>query len=696
MSLLSKVLSCRDLPSLPAVAIEVLELTRHPDVPLGTLAELIEKDPALSAKLLRTVNSSYYGLTTPCGTVPRAMGYLGMKTIKSILLGFSLVDVTRTQSDVSFDFDAFWRRALYSAAAARVLAATTESVDPDEAFVGALFQDLGMLACATALPTEYGLVLAQAGGLHSDLCDVELAELGFTHAEAGACLAERWKLPQMIVTAMRFHHDADASAPESRGCVRMVALGWMAAEALCDGSAGQSMAAFIRQSQEWFPEQLADIQPLMERITKGARELGKLFDRNLGGPPDVGQLMAEAQERLLQTQIESDRETLELQNANSSLTKATLTDALTGAGSRKHFDSESARLFRQAADTGSPISVLFIDADRFKSINDSHGHQVGDVVLQEIVRRARGSLPESAVLCRYGGEEFAVLLPRVTCESAVAIAEALRAEIGKFPIDASSVSPNASALRVTVSVGISSTDAGTAFPDVKKLVQAADDAVYCAKRAGSNRVCIFGAAEAESGGAGWSPTIAAPLVASASDPAPHLLGVTPERRGTGAPAGAAQPSPAPATVAPPAPRASTTGTLRLLLVEDDLLSAKLLETFLKKHCGVEVTHLFSAEQARVHLNSAGGSTTDLVVCDDTLPGESGVDLLRWVRMQTSLASVPVVILTALEDALVGRAAAEAGANMVANKLELCQNPAKVLKRMIASCRTGMPVVAKAA
>jgi len=695
MSLLSKVLSCRDLPSLPAVAIEVLELTRHPDVALGTMADVIQKDPALSAKLLRTVNSSYYGLTTPCGTVPRALGYLGMKTIKSILLGFSLVDVTKTKSDVQFDFDAFWRRALYSAAAARVLATATQSIDPDEAFVGALFQDLGMLACATALPAEYGRVLAQAGGLHSGLCEVELDELGFTHAEAGACLAERWKLPQMIVTAMRFHHDADASAPESRGCVRMVSLGWMAAEALCDGSAGQSMAAFIKQAQEWFPEQLADIQALMEKITKGARELGKLFDRNLGGLPDVGQLMAEAQERLLQSQIESDRETMELQNANSSLVRAAMTDALTGAGNRKHFDAESSRMFRQATEAGTPMSVLFIDADRFKSINDTHGHQVGDVVLQEIVRRARRSLPESAVLCRYGGEEFAVLLPQVSGESAAVMAETLRAEIGKSPIDASSASPDAAALQVTVSIGLSSADMGTTFPDVKKLVQAADDAVYCAKRTGRNRVCIFGAAESHSSSPDWSPTIAAPLVASASGPAPNLLGATPERQAVAAPAAVAQPSPAPKIAAPPTPRASA-GTLRLLLVEDDLLSAKLLETFLKKHCGVEVTHLFSAEQARVHLNGPGGATTDLMVCDDTLPRESGVDLLRWVRMQAQLASVPVVILTALQDAAVGRAATEAGASMVANKLELCQNPAKVLKLMIASCRGRAPAAVAAA
>ncbi len=692
MSLLSKVLSCRDLPSLPAVAIEVLELTRHPDVALGTMAELIEKDPALSAKLLRTVNSSYYGLTTPCGTVPRAMGYLGMKTIKSILLGFSLVDVTKTKSDVQFDFDAFWRRALYSAAAARVLATATQSVDPDEAFVGALFQDLGMLACATALPNEYGRVLAQSIQLHSELCDVELAELGFTHAEAGACLAERWKLPPMIVTSMRFHHDADASAPECRGCVRMVALGWMAAEALCDKSAGQSMAAFIRQAQDWFPEQLGDIQPLMEKITKGARELGKLFDRNLGGLPDVGLLMAEAQERLLETQIQADRETLELQNANSSLAEAALTDALTGAGNRKRFDAEGARLFRQATDTGSPMSVLFLDADHFKVINDTHGHQVGDVVLQQIVRRARGCLPQNAVLCRYGGEEFAVLLAQVSGEAAKLIAEKLRLSIGNTPIDASIASPDAAALPITVSLGVSSTDSGTAFPDFKKLVQAADDAVYCAKRAGRNRVCTFGAAEVPA--SDWAPTVAARLVASDSGPAPHLVGSTPDRPAPPAPNTSSPTSHAPAPVATPAAHAK--GPLRLLLVEDDLLSAKLLETFLKKHCGVEVTHLFSAEEARTHLGDSSHAPMDLVVCDDTLPRESGVDFLRWVRMQSSLASLPFVILTALEDPLVGRRANEAGASMVANKLELCQSPAKVLKRMIAACRAAAPVAARAA
>ncbi len=114
--MLEKILSSPDLPSLPKVAMELLELTRDPDVELMEIARLVQYDPALSSKILRTVNSSYYGLAEPAPTIKRALTYLGMNTLKSLVLGFSLIDVTK-QSQNGFDLIDYWRRGLFSAAA---------------------------------------------------------------------------------------------------------------------------------------------------------------------------------------------------------------------------------------------------------------------------------------------------------------------------------------------------------------------------------------------------------------------------------------------------------------------------------------------------------------------------------------------------------------------------------------------------
>jgi len=104
--------------------VRVLELTRDPNVSITALAQAVAADPALAVKVLKTVNSSYYGLSAPCPSIPRALNLLGLNTVKAIVLSFSLVDCTKTAGlDERFDIGAFWRRAVHCAAAARALAA---------------------------------------------------------------------------------------------------------------------------------------------------------------------------------------------------------------------------------------------------------------------------------------------------------------------------------------------------------------------------------------------------------------------------------------------------------------------------------------------------------------------------------------------------------------------------------------------
>ena len=197
-ALLDKVLSCPTLPSLPSVAMKLLEVTRDPDLELSQIADVVQHDQALCSKILRTVNSSYYGLAKPCPTIPRALGYLGLNTVKSLVLGFSLVEST-SGTNTEFDLLHYWRRCLLAAAAARRIARITKNVDPEEAFLAALMEDIGMLAIYEAVGPRYLETVRQTGGAHEYLSTLETEGLGFTHAEAGARLAERWRLPGHLV-----------------------------------------------------------------------------------------------------------------------------------------------------------------------------------------------------------------------------------------------------------------------------------------------------------------------------------------------------------------------------------------------------------------------------------------------------------------------------------------------------------------
>ena len=139
---LERIMNSPDLPTLPAVAAQMLELTTRSDVELSEIAKVIEHDPAIATRVLKTVNSSFYGLTRRVASIRQALAYLGMETVKGLVLGFSLARVMQGSSDeITFDFIDYWRRSIFSAAAARRIGIATRSVDPDEAFLAALVQE---------------------------------------------------------------------------------------------------------------------------------------------------------------------------------------------------------------------------------------------------------------------------------------------------------------------------------------------------------------------------------------------------------------------------------------------------------------------------------------------------------------------------------------------------------------------------
>ncbi len=161
------------------------------------------------------------------------------------------------------------------------------------------------------------------------------------------------------------------------------------------------------------------------------------------------------------------------------------TDPLTGVANRRRFhqalEVECLRYSRGHA----PLSLLMIDIDNFKEVNDRYGHPTGDLVLRIVARRLLGCLRKTDLLARYGGEEFSVLLPETRGEGASVIADRIRRAICQFPIDAEGVF-----IALTVSVGVAS-HATDREVDAQILLKKADLALYRAKTAGRNRVEVM-------------------------------------------------------------------------------------------------------------------------------------------------------------------------------------------------------------
>jgi two-component system cell cycle response regulator len=157
-------------------------------------------------------------------------------------------------------------------------------------------------------------------------------------------------------------------------------------------------------------------------------------------------------------------------------------DQLTGLYNRRYLSSHLDNLIKQAREGGKPLSLLELDIDHFKSINDTFGHDAGDQVLREFGRRVGANVRGIDLACRIGGEEFVVVMPETDVEYAYTVAERLRQAIGEVPFDLNGEKP----LKVTVSIGITEVQSET--ETAQTLMQRADQALYTAKRDGRDRV----------------------------------------------------------------------------------------------------------------------------------------------------------------------------------------------------------------
>ena len=158
-------------------------------------------------------------------------------------------------------------------------------------------------------------------------------------------------------------------------------------------------------------------------------------------------------------------------------------DPLTGLYNRHYFDRQFAMLFNTAVSSRKPVSAVMIDIDHFKSVNDTYGHDVGDKVIQECANRIRQAIRSKDMACRFGGEEFVIILPDTDMGVAKMVAERIRQDMQRHPVD---VGGTGQLVEFTVSVGVSTID-GEA-DSTEKLLKRSDVALYNAKQAGRNRV----------------------------------------------------------------------------------------------------------------------------------------------------------------------------------------------------------------
>ncbi|HEV2295042.1 MAG TPA: HDOD domain-containing protein [Tepidisphaeraceae bacterium] len=285
-----------ELPTLPAIALRVLEVTGQENSALKQVVELIESDPAITARILQLVHRADVGVTGQVSSMERAVVLLGFEAVRSAVLAISVFQVFSGPSPLpgrQFNRDEFWKHSIAVACCAELLATALKqsaapaakglaTVEPSEAFVCGLLHDIGKVALDAALPKSFGRVVEAVDLLRGNIADVERTVIGLDHMVVGKRLAERWQLPPNVRDCIWLHGQLPQALPATVRNTRLVNLITLADILVRERHLGYSgNYSFTYATQNLIEaigvtsEQVNDaVQHLVEHIEPRAKALG--------------------------------------------------------------------------------------------------------------------------------------------------------------------------------------------------------------------------------------------------------------------------------------------------------------------------------------------------------------------------------------------------------------------------------------
>ena len=198
---------CPSLPSLSSINRALQDLLVAEQRFSAQVAEIIRRDPSLTARLLRLVNSVYYGLTTPVNSIEEAVFYLGVRQIRQLTMVTPIIeDFGRLTKQCAFPWREFWQHSIGTAILTREVINTVQAPNDENDYVAGLVHDVGKIVMAWSFPDHFSEIHRQAVQGTQDLSEIEMEILGMDHSELGALYLERHRLPEQMVKTARFHH----------------------------------------------------------------------------------------------------------------------------------------------------------------------------------------------------------------------------------------------------------------------------------------------------------------------------------------------------------------------------------------------------------------------------------------------------------------------------------------------------------
>ncbi|MGD9948973.1 MAG: HDOD domain-containing protein [Desulfobulbus sp.] len=508
---LSTILSSKDLPTLPIIASKLLVLTAQEETTLTDIAELIAQDIALSTRILRVANSSFYSFPQQIASINQAVSILGLNAVRSLVLSFSFLSLGKKQKKTLFNFEKFWERSLVEAAGTKLILEQVPNADTEEAFTCGLLQNIGQLIFATTLSKEYDLILdtlQRNGPQDADIAKADQSQLeqnliGITHTDVGYEVAKMWGLPESLLLPIKYHHQPqsyDGGNQRHKLYIRASYLAGLLAEIFYSNTPEVYHKQFRNEAKQLLHLKVLGVNTVLKLIDQTIDKSAKFFGITINPVKSVAEILQEANLRLslinlsyeeinrelIKSKMTLEKLTEELEQKNRLLENLANLDGLTEINNHRFFqnflDSEINRCIRNEHS----LSLILADIDHFKKFNDTYGHQTGDFILKEFSRITKEVIREYDLIARYGGEEFVFVLPETDAEEAFTVAEKIRKTVDDHTFD-----DGKSTYHVTISIGVACAHPAQGDFNKNEFISAADEALYEAKNNGRNRVALY-------------------------------------------------------------------------------------------------------------------------------------------------------------------------------------------------------------
>ncbi len=495
-SLLTHLRSCTNLPSPPAVASRIIELSSSNSSSLGDVADVVSIDPALSAKLLRMANSPLYARQRKIENLRQAITLFGIEGTLNIALSFSLKQSGSSTGDTGLDYNMYWKRSLSSALFCQEFGQRIGDASKDSLFLLGLLQDIGILALDKSSPDLYK-ALDHTQTSHDVICTRELGDLGQDHSTVGAWLLNEWNLPEAIITPIsNSHHALDNDDPSKLEDISLcVAASCLMADIFVADDIESAMFKSINQAEKIIPLDRTEYNSIIESVSSNFLEMANMFDIEMGDSQALDRISEQAKEILILrnlTKIRTENDTQAnrgkaLESQSNECTMVNKHDQLTRLFNRRHFDLCVKQEFNNSKKYEWPLGLIFINLDTFQEALDSFGTDAGDEALKYSATLILECIRDTDIVARYGGAEFTILLPgidkhgtEIACNR---IVEAFREKAAKLA--------NGDVVNQTVSVGAAVCYGEKFYTDWSQLIKNADDAVLKAKQEGGNQYRFF-------------------------------------------------------------------------------------------------------------------------------------------------------------------------------------------------------------